>query len=60
MSTDGWRVEPRPVPEALTDTFPRKDYEEPEQRFNGHIRDWASFTELAGAEGMALLAKAVL
>ena len=33
----------------------RKDYEEPEQRFNGHVRDWASFMELVGPEGMKVL-----
>ncbi len=48
--TDGWVVEPRPVPSALTDTF-----EAPP--FNGVEagRDWVSLAEKLDAGGMALL-----
>ncbi len=48
--TDGWVVDPRPVPEALIDTF-----EAPP--FNGIEagRDWVSLQEKLDAGGMAIL-----
>jgi len=56
----GWVPDPRPVPDALTDTCSRKDYEEPEQRFKGHIHDWATFADLVGHEDVKALARSVL
>jgi hypothetical protein len=59
-STDGWVVEPKEAPAALAEDFRALPFVSPEPLHAGdHIRDWASFLELIGPEGMAALAKAV-
>lgn len=55
-----WVPDPRPVPEGLEKDFKAEPYVEPEPlHAHTHIRDWASFLELVGPEGVAALAKAV-
>ena len=60
MADDGWMVEPKPAIPALAEDFEPTRYSSSEPlHAHTHIRDWASFLELVGPEGMAALAKAV-
>lgn len=59
MTDDGWTVTPKPSPPELREGFEPTRYDGSVPHENDHIRDWASFVELAGEEGMKALAKAV-
>jgi hypothetical protein len=59
MTDPGWVPESRPVPEALTDTFTSPGYDPSIPLEHEHIKDWASFAELAGPDGLKALMKAV-
>lgn len=58
MTTD-WVPESRPAPPELEEGFEPTRYDGSVPNEHDHIRDWASFVELAGEEGMKALAKAV-
>jgi hypothetical protein len=50
MSEPGWVVEPREVPEALTDTYERKDFEPPAD-------EWLEIRKRLSPEDHAALSK---
>lgn len=57
--SDGWQVEARPVPSALTDTFEAKPYDATLPFEHDHIESWNSFGQLLGPDGVKRLMRAV-
>lgn len=61
MTDQGWVVTPKPAPPELAEDFEAERYAGSEPLHAGsHIRDWASFGELLGPEGVKALERSVL
>lgn len=60
MTTEpGWVVDPRPTPEALTDTFKAEPFTDKVSHEHEHIDSWNSFGNILGPDGVKALMKAV-
>lgn len=56
MADDGWVVTPKLAPPELAEDFHAEPYTSSEPlHASSHIRDWASFAELVGHDGLKLL-----